>query len=224
MVKHVALSLPSARVVDLAKAFGCQKIFIPSAITTITELRKAMPTTSNANESVASASAYIDSGDKLRPLLTILKYVMNTTVKVLVGGEDEAKELKSIYISEEFKGREHSTLLENARKLITNTPALHDAHCVLRAVFTESMGENTASKYHLRSRRSINRAKQDFKNMISDGFLVSPKNLPRGKSQIENILISNAIDVIDNCCSTTAWTMKCFDIRTEKNVRKKIRK
>ena len=33
MVKHVALSLPSARVTDLAKAFGRQKFFIPSTLT-----------------------------------------------------------------------------------------------------------------------------------------------------------------------------------------------
>ena len=160
MVKHVALSLPSARVTDLAKAFGRQKFFIPSALTTINELRKSMPTSSIDNDSAASASASIDSEDKLRPLLTILKYVMNTTVKVLAGGEHEAKQLKSIYISEEFDKWEHSTLLENTRKIITNTPTLHDAHRVLRAVFTESMGENTAAKYHLGSRRSITRAKK----------------------------------------------------------------
>ena len=50
MVKHVALSLPSTRVTDLAKAFGPQNFFIPSALTTITELRKSIPTISNANE------------------------------------------------------------------------------------------------------------------------------------------------------------------------------
>ena len=212
MVNHVALSLPSARFTDLAKAFGCQKFFIPSPLITMTELRKFMPTTSNDNASVASSSTSIDSEDKLRSLLSILKYIMNTIVKVLAGGEDEAKELKSIYISEKIKGWKHSTLLENIRKIIMNTPAPHDTYRVLWAVFTESMGENAASKYHLGSRRSITRAKQDFKKMISDGFLVSPKKLPRGKSQIDNILISNAIDAIASFYSTAAWSIRCFDI------------
>ena len=133
IVKHVALSLPSARVTDLAKAFGRQRFYsIPSAITTITELRKSMPTTSNDNASAASVSASLSvvSDDKLRPLVNILKYVMDKTVKILVGGEEEAKQLKSIYVSEEFEGWEHSTLLENTRKIITNTPTLHDSHRV----------------------------------------------------------------------------------------------
>ena len=180
MVKHVTLSLPSASVTDFAKAFVRQKFFIPSALTTINELRKLMPTSSINNGSAASASVSIDSEDKLRPPLTILKYVMNTTVKVLAGGEQEAKKLKSIYISEKFDKWEHSNLLKNTRKIINNTPTLHDAHRVLRAVFTESMGEKTAAKYHLGSRRSIIRTKEDYKKMTSDGILVSSKKLPKG--------------------------------------------
>ena len=66
------------------------------------------------------------------------------------------------------------------------------------------MGEDTASKHQLGSRRNIAQVKHDFNKMITDGLLVSPKKLPRGKSQIDNILISNAIDVIASCCSTTA--------------------
>ena len=41
---------------------------------------------------------------------------MNTTVKVLAGGEEEAKELKFMYNLEEFEGWQHYTLLENTRK------------------------------------------------------------------------------------------------------------
>ena len=106
MVKHIALSLPSARVTDLAKAFGRQRFYnTPSAITTITELRKSMPTTSNDNASAALASASLPnvSDHKLRPLVTILKYFMDKTVKILAGGEEEAKQLKSIYVSEDWR-------------------------------------------------------------------------------------------------------------------------
>ena len=97
MVKHVTLSLPSARVTDLAKAFGRQKIFIPSALTTINESQKFKIDAhfSNDNDSRALASASIDSEDRFQPLLPILKYVINTTVKVLARGSGgESKQLK----------------------------------------------------------------------------------------------------------------------------------
>lgn len=50
------------------------------------------------------------------------------------------------------------------------------------------------------------------------------KSFQKGRSYIDDNLISNAIDVIASSCSTTAWTMKCFDIRSEKIVRVKDRK
>lgn len=50
MVKHVALPLPSIRVSDLAKVFSCQKFFIPSDVTTITELQNSMPSSSSVND------------------------------------------------------------------------------------------------------------------------------------------------------------------------------
>ena len=106
--------------------------------------------------------------------------------------------------------------MENTRKIINNTPTLHDTHLVLRSVFVESMGEKTAAKHHLGSRRGVIRAKEDYKKTMSDGFLVSSKKLPRSRSYVDHNLISNAIDVIASCCSTTTWTMKCFDIRSEK--------
>ena len=52
-----------------------------------------MPTISNDNASAASASGSASlpnvSDHKLRPLVTILKSVMDKTVKILAGGEEE---------------------------------------------------------------------------------------------------------------------------------------
>lgn len=157
--RHLAIikctSLRSSKGVWLSEILH-PKCYCNKFITT-----KSIASSSNVNDIEPGTSIFpsIDPDDNLRQLNIILRFVVNTIVKVLAEVGEESKQLKSIFIAKQFKGWEHSVRLGNRRKIIINILTLTDSHCVLHAVFTEVIWENTASKYHIGSRSSISRAK-----------------------------------------------------------------
>ena len=162
-----------------------------------------------------------DDDNEIRRCFTTLRLVMDATVKILAGGNEEAEELKSLYLSEEYQGCVNTKFIENSRKILSKTNKSSDAHRILQSVFTKSMGENSALSNRLGSRRSLQRSCRDFKNIVAHGMVESPKKLPRGKYVNNDDVISKVIDVIISLCSTTSWSMRCYEIREEKIVLKR---
>ena len=223
IVNHVALSLPSATITDLAKAFGREKLFAASAIKTITGLQNSIEEGKDkyvsAQKSGGDESEEVARDSAIRRCFTILRMVMNVTVKILAGGQEEADELKCLYLSEEYKRWESSSLLSNAQEIMKNTSKTSEAHRVVQALLRKSMGEECALKNKVGTRRTLNRARQDFKYILQNGEIESPRNKARGKSAVRDENISKVIDVIINCSSTTAWSTRNYMIKEDKIVR-----
>lgn len=149
----------------------------------------------------------------LRRCFTTLRAILDSVVKIIAGGEQESRELKSLFITEEYKCWERSILLGNAMIILTNTNPSSEGHRLIKALLAESMGPGVAYEHGLGSRRSLSRGRIDFLSMKVNGSLEDRKKRPSGKSHVSDNAIINSIGIITKSCSTVAWSNRCHRIR-----------
>ena len=141
----------------------------------------------------------------MRLCYTAIRTILNTSSLLISGGRSEADELMRLYIEEEFSGTTSlgaMNLIKNAKFLLSKTKRSSESHRAVKALFVQSIGQNNAQLNKLGNKRSITRAREDYRSLISHGSLDDRKKKPSGKSHVIDIAISNAIDVIVTSCST----------------------
>ena len=126
MVTHVNLSLPSARVIDLSKAFGQPQYKLPSAKKTIETI----------NNSINDKNV---DNDHLQSMFSVLDNVLDISAKVIAGGDEETKELKRLYLEKKNRETTEDILIHNSSRFLDNTSSTTDAHRAVKAVFAMSM-------------------------------------------------------------------------------------
>lgn len=112
-----------------------------------------------------------------------------------------------LFIEEEFSGTTSlgaMNLIQNAKLLISKTKPSSECHRAVKALFVQFISKNNAHLNDLGSKRSITRARQDFRILVSHGYLDNRK-----KKHI-------TIEVIVTLCSTVAGSIQCLCIRLNK--------
>lgn len=124
-----------------------------------------------------------------------------------------------LFIEEEFSGTTSlgaMNLIQNAKLLISKTKPSSECHRTVKALLVQFISKNNAHLNDLGSKRSITRARQDFRILVSHGYLDNRKKKHIGKSHITDMAISNTIEVIVTLCSTVAGSIQCLCIRLNK--------
>lgn len=96
LVSHRDLSLDTATVTNLAKAYGRNRFNIPNASLTIDTLQERI----NADEEEPVETLRKTDHSFLRKYFLPIRIVLDAAIKIFAGGEAETSELKNLFINE----------------------------------------------------------------------------------------------------------------------------
>ena len=140
-VSHCNLSLPSAKISDLAKAYGRTTFYLPNAKATVFALQDRISLKGKINNDD-------DTSDNnfLRRYFNPIQIILDSSIRIFTGGEAESKELKNLFLNEEFEGWHDSLLIKNAKNILNNTSLLSETNRTIKALLVKTLGDKVAKK------------------------------------------------------------------------------
>ena len=82
----------------------------------------------------------------LRCYFNPIRIILDSSIRIFTGGEAESKELKNLFLNEEFEGWHDSLLIKNAKDILNNTSLLSETNCTIKALLVKTLGDKVAKK------------------------------------------------------------------------------
>lgn len=181
LVEHQNLSLETATVTDLGKAYGRKTFFVSSAKKTIYGLQNRM----DLRETIGKKSEKTDI-NYLRRYFHLIRMILSQAIRTFAGGPSETHELKKLFLNEEFREWHSSALLKNAKSLLKKRYSTPESRAV-RALMVKTLGNKLAINHQICLKNKLKGAISDFNHLQNNKSLSTKKKNPSGKILVTDL-------------------------------------